>query len=585
VRLREDIADAVPEVFLRFGAGQYPAGENIVTVYVEGKPKYYEVSPELFEMWTKGMAPYTAGLLTKILRVPARTLRAGAILNPRFIQKNIIRDTWGSWLFTKYGKSVKDPAGLFVDTIYSPLSMLATSAGQGELYVEWLKSGGGMSTMQSLDRDAIVKQLEEVRKGFKPYQINKWLRKVAEISEEANRLSEFGKALSVEGKTRLGREIAAFASRDLSIDFAKMGLQTKVLNQIIPFFNATIQGGDKLLRTMANAEDRKNFLPRILGFIVLPSLMLAWLNKDDENVKEFYEEEKDFNFIVPVNGEYLKIPVPFETGVLAHGLTQRMYNYFMKKDPEAFEQFMGSILSAMSPSFIPAFANPLMETWANKNFFTGARIIPTGKEDLVSKYQYKNNTSSTARLLGRAMTYMLGQDTRSKAASPAVIDHFINAWGGGLGHLMISISDASLEAAGLSDKIPGPHQAITERFGLDAFTARYPRASTRSIEKFYDNYADATARRKSFKHAEKMNLEGDEEIEQAYQRYEKIYDHNTLQSAYKAIQSCQKEINNIWNDPSIDAKLKKEMIDDLYFQQIEFAKAANEDIRQYRLAQ
>lgn len=151
--------------------------------------------------------------------------------------------------------------------------------------------------------------------------------------------------------------------------------------------------------------------------------------------------------------------------------------------------------------------------------------------------------------------------------------------------MMISISDASLESAGLSDKIPGPHQAITEKFGLDAFTARYPRASTRSIEKFYDNYSDAMARRKSFKHAEKMNLEGDEEIDQAYQRYEKIYDHNTLQVAYKAIQSCQKEINNIWNDPSIDAKLKKEMIDDLYFQQIEFAKEANEDIRQYRLAQ
>lgn len=584
VQLREDIADAIPDVFLRFGAGQYPAGENIVTVYVDGKPKYYQVSPEIFEMWTKGMAPYTAGLLTKILRIPAKTLRAGAILNPRFIQKNIIRDTWGSWLFTKYGKSVKDPVGLFIDTIYSPLAMLATSAGKGELYVEWLKSGGGMSTMQSLDREGIVKKLDEVRHGYKPYNVVKWLKHVAEISEEANRLSEFGKALAVEGKTRLGREIAAFAARDLSIDFAKMGLQTKVLNQIIPFFNATIQGGDKLLRTLGNAEDRKNFLPRILGFIALPSLMLAWLNKDDDNVKEFYEEEKDFNFIVPVNGEYLKIPVPFETGVLAHGLTQRMYNYFMKNDPEAFEQFMGSILSAMLPSFIPAFANPFMEAWANKNFFTGGRIIPSGKEDLVAKYQYKNNTSSTARLLGRAMTYMLGQDTRSKAASPAVIDHFINAWGGGLGHLMIRISDASLEAAGQGDKIPGPQQAITERFGLDAFTARFPRASTRSIERFYDNYADATARRKSFKHAEKMNLETEEELEQAYQRFDKIYDYNTLQMAYKAIQQCQREINNIWNDSTIDPELKKEMIDDLYFQQIEFAKAANEDIRQYRLA-
>ena len=103
------------------------------------------------------------------------------------------------------------------------------------------------------------------------------------------------------------------------------------------------------------------------------------------------------------------------------------------------------------------------------------------------------------------MTYMLGQDTRSKAASPAIIDHFITSWTGGLGRLMINISDASLEAAGFIDKVPRPQQTITEKLGLDAFTARFPRASTRSIEKFYDNYADATARKKSLKYAEKMD--------------------------------------------------------------------------------
>ena len=379
--LREDIAEAIPEVFLRFGAGQYPAGENIVTVYFDGKPRYYEVTPELFEMWNKGTAPYTANLLTKILRIPSRTLRAGAILNPRFIQKNAIRDTWGGWLFTKYGKSIKDPTGMFIDTLYSPLAMLGVSAKKGPLYVEWLKSGGGMSTLQSLDRDNVVKKLEEVRHGHK-YHVIKWMRQVAEVSEEANRLSEFGRALKVEGNTRLGREIAAFASRDLSVDFAKMGLQVKALNQIIPFFNATIQGGDKLLRSMLNPKDRKDFLPRVLGFIVIPSLIFAWLNKDDDRVKEFYEEEKDFNFITFIGDQAIKIPVPFETGVIAHGLTQRMYNYFANKDPEAFEEFMGSIISAMMPNFIPAFANPFIEAWANKNFFTNARIVPAGKEDL-----------------------------------------------------------------------------------------------------------------------------------------------------------------------------------------------------------
>jgi hypothetical protein len=582
--LRSDLEDIVPDLIMKFGPTSYPAGENIVTVYVEGKPRYYEVSPEIYEMWTKGISPYSAGLLTKILRIPARTLRAGAILNPRFIQKNFIRDTWGSWLFTKYGKDVKDPTGLFLDTLYSPLAMMATSAGKGQLYVEWMKAGGSMSTMQSLDRDHVVKKLDEVRNGIKPHQIIKWLRKAAEISEEANRLVEFGKALQVEGKTRLGKEIAAFASRDLSIDFAKMGLQAKALNQLIPFWNATVQGGDKLLRALTNPDDRKNFLPRVLGFIVIPSLIFAWLNKDDPNVKEFHEEEKDFNFITRIGDTYLKIPVPFETGVLAHGLTQRLFNYFMKEDPEAFEKFMGSIVEAMLPNFIPAFANPFIEAWANKNFFTGARIIPAGKEQLISRYQYKTNGSATARLLGRAMAYMLGDsETRSKAASPAILDHFVNSWTGGLGRFMISVSDESLEAAGLSDKIPGPNQAITEKLGLDAFTMRYPRSSTRSIEKFYDSYQQATALRLSSRHAAKMGEADESEV--VYEKLESIFDWNTLNSAYKAIQNCQREINAIWNDTSIDADTKQEMIDDLYRQQIDFAKEANKEIAEHRLDQ
>ena len=55
----------------------------------------------------------------------------------------------------------------------------------------------------------------------------------------------------------------------------------------------------------------------------------------------------------------------------------------------------------------------------------------------------------------------------------------------------------------------------TEKHGLDAFTVRYPRANTHGIEKFYDSYADATARRKSLKHAEKMELETEEAREGA----------------------------------------------------------------------
>jgi hypothetical protein len=150
---------------------------------------------------------------------------------------------------------------------------------------------------------------------------------------------------------------------------------------------------------------------------------------------------------------------------------------------------------------------------------------------------------------------------------------------------MFEISDASLTAAGLADKKVGPERSVIERLGLDAFIARFPRANTKSIEKFYDNYQDATVRKKSIEHAKKLGLEPEEKIEEAYQKLDKIYDYKALQRAYQAMQRSQKTINNILNDPNIESDVKKELIDSLYMQQIEFAKLVNEDVRRYRIAQ
>jgi hypothetical protein len=42
--------------------------------------------------------------------------------------------------------------------------------------------------------------------------------------------------------------------------------------------------------------------------------------------------------------------------------------------------------------------------------------------------------------------------------------------------------------------------------------------------------------------------------------------------------------NQLWLNPDLDSDTKKKMLDELYLQQIQFAKAAVEDIEKYRLA-
>ena len=581
----ESLAEIMPDFFLRFGAGTYPAGENIITVFVNGKPTYYEVSPAIYDVWKNATTPYIANKLVKILSIPRNLLRKGAILNPKFMQNNFVRDGWGAALFTKYGKTIKDPVGLFLDTVYAPLAMISEAYNKGPLYVKWQIAGGGMSTMQSMNRASVDKHIRELKGKVKKHEILKILSMLSEIMEEANRLAEFNRGLEAQAKTRHGMEMAAFNSRDLSIDYLKMGLLVKAINSISAFFNVTIQGSDKVVRAIADKKTRNNFIARILAAIALPSLILAWLNRNDKEIEEFQEQEKDFNFIFRYGIDYYKLPVPFETGVIAHGLTRRMAKYMMDKDPSAFDGFIGSIADATLPNFLPTFASPFVETAANKNFFTGARLIPRNKEGLASRLQYNDYTSQTSRLLGRAVNYMIGEDTTSKSASPIIIDHFIHSWLGGLGRLMIKISDASLKAVGIGDKIPKPQETLLDRFGLNSFKLRYPRAYTNSIGKFYENYADAKVRNKSIKHEKKMDISTQESQDAAYQRTEKLYNMPTLDRAYKAMQNCQKEINNIMIDPKISPKEKRQLVDQLYLQKISFAQEANKDIKRYQVVQ
>ena len=539
----KDVESLIPDALNIFRPEKFDAGVNTITVWYNGKPSFYQVSPEIYKIWKQGFNRSVNNVLIKMLSLPARSLRAGAILDPRFIQKNIIRDTWGTLVFTKYKTNLVDI-----------LKGLAHSIGKTDLYYDWLKAGGGLSTQQSLDRVSALKHVANLGKYPKAYQVTQWLRLFGEIFEEANRLAEFAKGVEFEGTSRIGREQAAFAARDLSIDFAKMGANVQFLNAVTPFFNAHIQGLDKFYRSAKAPSNRPELLLRLSRWVVLPTI-LAWLsNFKDEDYKELSEQEKDQNMILKSFGSFFKIPITIEPAILVHGSVRRFLDYIYKKDPGAFDGYFGSIKQMVIPSYIPQFALPLIETAVNKDFFRGIRIIPEGKKGLLPELQYKNSTSLSARLIGRGLSYI----SPYHAPSSAVIDHFVNSWTGGLGRQVVNTSDFLLEKAGLGDQVAKPSETPLRRLGLDAFSIRYPRANTRSVEQFYDFYNKNKTLIDSLKFVAK---EGDQE---GYNRMLKMGKMYRLKAQYDAIQQMQKLVNNIYKDPNMGSKEKREAIDKLY---------------------
>jgi len=571
----EGLEVLVPDTLNVFRPSAWSPKENVITVWVAGKPQYYELPKALAEAWKRGMDRYVSHPLVKILSIPARILRAGAILNPRFLKKNFVRDTLERLVFHK--SSAKDMA----KNVMQPVGGLFSSVGKSRLYIDFLKAGGGMATLQSIDKVFALQRNSAVVRGMSKFKPITLLRRAGEISEEANRLAEFASVLANEPKNRLGMEIAAYAARDISIDFAKMGMLVRAINQMIPFWNVRLQGIDKLVRTLAagNKEEIRNFLIRAILGISIPTLLIKAAMRDDEDLKEVDDVTRDSNwmFRIPGKTEITQIPVPFETGMLFHGTMARGFDYLVEKDPNAFDGYFGSLLEGAMPDFIPAFAKPPIEVYANKDFWRQKPIVPPSTMGLISEEQYSAYTSETAKKIAQVMRYMPKVDAyESWLTSPAIVEHFITSWGAGLGSILLKTSDALLRAAGVEPEFVRPEESIGERYGLDAFTKRFPNAGSKSITEFYDNYnlfkkIEASAKAK----AERGDQEG-------YKRLRREFGKINLHRYYDGMRRQQQAINNIIRNPNISPKDKREQRDKLYLNMIKYAQHMNKQIEKHR---
>src|SRR5574343_648211 len=100
----------VPELNVRlpnsvatiFRAVKTPLKDIESAVFENGKYQKYQVDKEVAEAFNAADAQ-TAGLLTKILAIPAKMLRAGAVLSPDFMGRNLSRDQTMALVLSKGG--------------------------------------------------------------------------------------------------------------------------------------------------------------------------------------------------------------------------------------------------------------------------------------------------------------------------------------------------------------------------------------------------------------------------------------------------------------------------------------------------
>lgn len=531
-------------------SGTPKAMDSTFYVWEGGKKKTYATAPELLsalKMTNKeGMS-----VLVKALRVPAGWLRSGATLSPEFILRNPVRDMISASLYSKHG---------FIP-VWDTVRGLSLYLKKGKEYWDYMNSGAAQSAMVSLDRDYLHGQMRDLlkKKSVLSMCANpiEALRALSEATEMATRLAEFD--LAKNGYTGIGNRLfgkdrkplynteAGIEARDVTLDFGRHGKSTQSLNQTIAFFNAAIQGTDKMIREFK--EHPAQMTVKTFMGITLPSVLLWYLNKDDPRYQELPQWQKDIFWVIPGKDTLYKIPKPFELGILFGTVPERVMQYMYDKEKgrngPGFKGLGGSIIDNLLPSAIPTGMLPALEWISNYSFFMGRNIVPLSKSKLPDRQQYTPYTSYLARKVGNAFNL-----------SPMKIDNTIQDVGGNLAALGNSIID---QAAGLDETRPA--KRWSEAPGVRGFTAT-PYASSDSVQCLRDDYSQQEKLYNEFKMT-KQKPEGYDAAK--YMKYKAAVDamNNTYRAERKIMDSKQ-----------LDSRQKRERIDRIKMQQTNIARRA-----------
>ena len=423
-----------------------------------------------------GVSPYRG--IENTLAIPSGFLRDMITRSPDFVIVNMMRDTLSAYV----------TSGAEMTPVIDTGKNFFTSSGNDvfEKLKEMAVVGGYDFSNDPKDVAKYIKQqvdkLEEgltVRSGFRTV----WdaLGQMTTKSDAATRIAVYQDVYKkvynrkvAEGVSEQEAEIvaeteAAYQALEV-INFSRRGNSPffKVYTAAVPFLNARIQGLDVLYRsasgqyasdrlTLTPAEIQQNMLLRLGSLGMITALYYAMVS-DTEEYKNARREVRDDNWIIPIADDFaIKIPIPFEVGVIAKVFPERLMDGLMGESTakDVIESMNRQLATSLAfpalpiggqfePSMgIQAIA-PLVDAIMNHDSYTKKAIVPYYMEEgLEAGYQSQYSTNEMARLVGEFFNI-----------SPIKVQYVMQGYGGSMGSYALSAVDAITRSVTDRDFIP-----------------------------------------------------------------------------------------------------------------------------------
>jgi 2'-5' RNA ligase len=358
------------------------------------------------------------------------------------------------------------------------------------------------------------------------------------------------------------------------------------------------------------ARKMRGFSYRILMLMTLPSLLLWWYNHQDARWVEIPQWQKDISWIVfsrritkdqwttmtederveAMRDGIVRIPKPFELGVLFGSVPERIAEWIVGQNPNALKSIGQSLATAAGTSMIPmpTVLWPLISIAMNWNNFFDRPVVSRGLQDIDPEFQSGPGTSRSAESMARSrpMGWLSHGLEASKLVptflteairSPIQLESLIQGYAGNLGRIGLNAGDLALKALDAHGPAE-PEKTWSDVPGIRGFLVRYPSGSATSIQDFYTIYADAQKAVKTLQFIAKKKPREDPE---AYEREHEfaLLEYVAMQATAKSLTQSRADLQEIREDKAMDAQTKRKEMDRVTLGMIEEARGAVEGRR------
>ncbi len=434
-----NIVSNIDDFLLQFKHGVKPNG-NMITVLVDGNPEYWKVNdPMLLESLTSMSRGKTSEIVEwygAISRLMTSNITGLNLIWS--IGSNTVRDLGTLVTYSKDKNIVHLISGL----IKAYTNSFKAPNKQDPMYKEFLAVGGGSESAYTADRD-MTKNIRAKLSGSKKMWLNpiQWIEALSNIIERGPRYATY-KMMRDAGMTP---QEAIYESHNITVNFRRGGSISRQVNKVVPFFNASVQGVDRLIswlgcKDIPKAERTKAIRNRVGWYVAAYGMLglLQWfINSRDDEDEKYYAQLSNYtknNFwCIPIyengkhTGEYITIPKPRELAVPATVISNLM-ELVASGNKRAFGEFDEYVLASYLPNVADDTAKGIVGfirgdagfedmtadllgnlgvigiaayAMANRDFL-GKPIESAYYQNLEKRDRYNDRTSKLAYLIGQA---------------------------------------------------------------------------------------------------------------------------------------------------------------------------------------